>query len=374
MREMQQSLCILVVDDNLLNLKLLATTLDNHGYKTLMAMDGPTARHFAENEKPDLILLDVKMPDEDGFEVIKQLKSNPVTSAIPVIFLSGLSELESKLTGFELGAVDYITKPFHPLEVLARVRLHLKLSIATNSLIINQADKLKQITEAQTSMLTTPETQPGAGFGVYYCALEEAGGDFYDVLPVSSNIYGYFVGDFSGHDIKTSYLTSSVKALLKQNCTPVYRPMESIKIINDVLLKILPEEKYLTACYACLNRKTKHMTIINAGHPPVVYIPAGEVPRFINLKGDVLGSFRDVSFGRESLKVSKGDRFFIYSDGLIESTQKKILWPEGSADLLEACQSVGGTNINAAPDKIAEIMNQGKAVCEDDVIVLGIEV
>ncbi|MDY6903456.1 MAG: fused response regulator/phosphatase [Thermodesulfobacteriota bacterium] len=374
MHDVQQSLTILVVDDNLLNLKLLATTLDNHGYKTLMAMDGPTARQFAETEKPDLILLDVKMPDEDGFEVIKQLKSNPATSSIPVIFLSGLSELESKLTGFELGAVDYITKPFHPLEVLARVRLHLKLSIATNSLINNQADKLKQITEAQTSMLTTPETQPGAGFGVHFCALEEAGGDFYDVLPVSSDIYGYFVGDFSGHDIKTSYLTSSVKALLKQNCTPVYRPMESIKIINDVLLKILPEDKYLTACYACLNRKTRHMTIISAGHPPAVYLPVGERPRFVNLKGDVLGSFQDVSFGRESLKVSKGDRFFIYSDGLIESIQKKILWPEGSAELLEACHAVSATPINTAPAKIAEIMRQGNAMCEDDVIVLAIEV
>ncbi|MDY6825176.1 MAG: COR domain-containing protein [Thermodesulfobacteriota bacterium] len=121
---------VLVVDDNLLNLKLLTTTLDNHGYRTLMATDGPTARQFAVTEKPDLILLDVKMPDEDGFEVIKQLKSNPVTASIPVILISGMSELESMLTGFELGAVDYITKPFHPLEVLARIRNHLLLSVS----------------------------------------------------------------------------------------------------------------------------------------------------------------------------------------------------------------------------------------------------
>ncbi len=372
MNEFQKRFSILVVDDNLLNLKLLATTLDNHGYKTFTALDGPTARHFAENESPDIILLDVKMPGEDGFEVIRRLKQNPVTANIPVIFLSGVNELESKLTGFDLGAVDYITKPFHPLEVLARVQLHLKLSVATNSLISNQADKLKQITEAQSSMMATPETQPKAGFGVYYCALEEAGGDFYDVLPVSEDIYGYFVADFSGHDIKTSYLTSSVKALLKQNCTPVYRPMESIKIINDVLLKILPEDKYLTACYACLNRKTKNMTIINAGHPPVVYAAAKGKPKFINLTGDVLGSFSDVVFGHKQLKVTTGDRFYIYSDGLIESSQKKLSPEEGA--LLDACGSVAEIPIRKAPGEIIRIMGKDTTVCEDDIIILAIEI
>ncbi len=365
---------ILIVDDNLLNLKLLATTLDNHGYRTFTAVDGPTARKYAETELPNLILLDVKMPGEDGFEVIKQLKQNNATSSIPVIFLSGLSELESKLTGFELGAVDYITKPFHPLEVLARVRLHLKLSIATNSLISNQADKLKQITEAQSSMLTTPETEPKAGFGVHYCALEEAGGDFFDVLGISEDIYGYFVADFSGHDIKTSYLVSSVKALLKQNCTPVYRPIESMKIINDVLVKILPDDKYLTACYACLNRKTNNMTIISAGHPPAVYVPADGEARIINLKGDVLGSFSDVSFGREGIKVSSGDRFYIYSDGLIESSREKVLWPASSDNLLNACQETASIPVQEAPKKVLELMGKEVAVCEDDIIILVIEV
>ncbi len=372
MDESHKKFSVLVVDDNLLNLKLLATTLDNHGYKTFTALDGPTARHFAENESPDIILLDVKMPGEDGFEVITRLKQNPLTASIPVIFLSGINELESKLTGFDLGAVDYITKPFHPLEVLARVQLHLKLSVATNSLINNQADKLKQITEAQSSLLITPETQPKAGFGVHYCALEEAGGDFYDVLPISEDIYGYFVADFSGHDIKTSYLTSSVKALLKQNCTPVYRPMESIKIINDVLLKILPEDKYLTACYACLNRKTKNMTIISAGHPPVVYAAVKGKPKLIHLKGDVLGSFPDVAFGQKQLKVSPGDRFYIYSDGLIESVRKHRSANDG--DLLAACKSVAEVPVRRAPEEIMKIMGKSEQACEDDIIVLAIEI
>lgn len=374
MDENREGLSILIVDDNLLNLKLLATTLDNHGYKTHMAMDGATAKRLAETEKPAMILLDIKMPGEDGFDVIKYLKNNPVTAAIPVIFLSGVSELESKLTGFDLGAVDYITKPFHPLEVLARVRLHLKLSIATNSLVTNQANKLKQITEAQSALLTTPAMQPRAGFGVYYCALEEAGGDFYDVLPVSDDIFGYFVADFSGHDIKTSYLISSVKALLKQNCTPIYQPQESIKIINDVLLKILPEDKYLTGTYVSLNRKTKSLSIVNSGHPPAIYVPAGGTPRFIELTGDVIGAFGDVVFGQENLKVSRGDRLYVYSDGLVESFKGKRSWPSGADDLLEACKDVADEAIETAPKKIVKFLGKDTAGYEDDVLVLALEV
>ncbi len=371
--EKDQRLTILVVDDNPLNLKLLETILTKEGYRVLSAKNGPIARKIAEDERLDLILLDIKMPGEDGFEVIKHLKKNPGTVTIPVIFLTGVSEINAKLSGFELGAVDYITKPFHPREVLARVRLHLKLSIATNSLITSQADKLKQISEAQTSMLVTPESQPDARFGVYYLALHEAGGDFYDVLSISDDIFGYFVADFSGHDIKTSYLTVSVKALLKQNSAPVYQALESIQMINNVLIEILPEGKYLTACYARLNRRAKQMTIINAGHPPVVYVPIEGEARLIEMEGDILGIFNDVIFGRQDLAVSPGDRFYLYSDGLIESTQNKVVWSQGAKALVDTCNKVRDIPIDKVPDEIVQLMLDDTDV-EDDVVVLGIEV
>ena len=184
----REQLTILVVDDNPLNVKMLETPLAKEGYKILTANDGPAARATALEEIPDLILLDIQMPGETGFDVIKFLKGKATTASIPVLFLTGVSEIDSKLEGFELGAVDYITKPFHPLEVIARVRLHLKLSIATNSLIKSQADKLRQLTEAQTAMLTTPEQHPEAKFGVHYLALHEAGGDFYEIVANCSNL------------------------------------------------------------------------------------------------------------------------------------------------------------------------------------------
>jgi phosphoserine phosphatase RsbU/P len=372
--DVKHHLTILAVDDNPTNLGLLKMTLSKEGYRVIPASSGPEARSLALEKKPDLILLDIKMPNEDGFEVIKKLKTNPGTAGIPVIFLTGVSEIDAKLSGFELGAVDYITKPFHPREVIARVRLHLKLSIATNSLIAQQAQKLKEVSEAQTEMLITPDVQPEAKFGVYYLTLYEAGGDFYDVLSISEGIFGYFVADFSGHDIKTSYLTASIKALLKQNCSPVYHPTESMRMINEVLVEILPEGKYLTACYIRLNRKAGHMTIINAGHPPPIYVPREGDPQLIQMNGDVIGIFKDVFFMKKKIKVSPGDRFYLYSDGLIESLENKIVWTQGSERLIELCRDAGDVSIEEAPKKIAEQMLGRDCQPEDDVVVLACEI
>ncbi len=365
---------VLAVDDNLLNLKLIEKSLEKEGYKVICAKDGTEGRELAEKEKPDLILLDVQMPGETGFEVIQHLKDNTETSMIPVIFLTGVSEVDAKLKGFNLGAVDYIIKPFHPLEVLARVRIHLKLSIATNSLISDQAQKLNQVTEAQTSMLPTPEDFPHACFGVYYKAMQEAGGDFYDILQISNNITGYFLADFSGHDIETSYMTASVKALLAQNCTPIYSPSESIKMINDVLVQILPGGKYLTACYMHINRGTKKMTLINAGHPPVVHIPYKGETSLLKSRGDILGMFKDAQFGMLNIDISKRDKFIIFSDGLVESAVDKTTWVSGTQSLLPQFEKMRNIPYKEIPETLIRQIFPENAVMEDDIAVLCVEI
>ena len=372
--EENRELSILTVDDNVVNLKLLASALQKEGYKTLTATDGTQARQIASGEKPDLIILDIMMPGEDGFEVIKRLKRDPRTASIPVIFLTSKSELDSKMLGFDLGAVDYVTKPFHVQEVIARVRLHLKLSLATNSMIANQAEKLKQIQAAQAAMLVRPEDLPDASFGVHYMSLLEAGGDFYDVLRISEHIFGYFIADVSGHDLATGYMTSAVKALLKQNCIPLYQPIESIRMINDVLAEILPLGKYLTACYARLNKKTKKMTIINCGHPPVVYLPKRRKSRLIMLEGDILGGFRDVYFGNQEIRVNKGDRFILYSDGLIENPEEKKIWTDGLDDLLQACDQLRNIPISQLADGLSNLLNGNREKMDDDIVVMAIEI
>jgi len=125
---------ILLVDDNPMNLKTLANTLEKQDYELLIATSGERGIKIAKNATPDLVLLDIRMPGLDGFEVCIKLKEIEITKDIPVIFLTALSEVENKVKAFGVGGVDYITKPFQQEEVLARVKSHLKISRLTREL------------------------------------------------------------------------------------------------------------------------------------------------------------------------------------------------------------------------------------------------
>lgn len=143
---------ILAVDDNPANLGLLSDFLYGAGFEVLTARSGAIAIARAQRTLPDLILLDVMMPEMDGFEVCKQLKEDPTTAPIPVIFMTALADVSNKSKGFELGAVDYITKPFHQEEVLVRIQLHLRLYHLTRQ-VQSQNEVLEQRVQERTQAL-----------------------------------------------------------------------------------------------------------------------------------------------------------------------------------------------------------------------------
>ena len=123
----EQGASILVVEDSPINQRQLQYLLNKQGYKVLVANHGKEALELLAHERPDLMLLDVVMPELDGLTLCRLLKEEPATRDIPVIFISSLDNTADKLSGFSAGGVDYITKPFHPAEVLARISTHLKI-------------------------------------------------------------------------------------------------------------------------------------------------------------------------------------------------------------------------------------------------------
>ena len=133
---------ILLVDDNATNLQVLRETLDGRGYRLLIAKNGESALAIANKAKPSLILLDIMMPGMDGFEVCQRLQADPETHEIPVIFLSALDDTKDKVKGLAAGAVDYVSKPFQPEEVLARVNTHLTISRLKRRLAEKNAELL----------------------------------------------------------------------------------------------------------------------------------------------------------------------------------------------------------------------------------------
>ncbi len=143
---------------------------------------------------------------------------------------------------------------------------------------------------------------------------------------------------------------------------------------DDVLVEILTNGKYLTACYARLNRMNNTISIVNAGHLPLVYLPKNDKARFIEMPGDIIGAFKDVCYEQQDFNVYKGDRFFIYSDGLIERYGRRMIWTESMPELLKKCNQLRDIPIDNASDKLFNLLQEQNYKQEDDVVVLSIEV
>jgi two-component system sensor histidine kinase/response regulator len=143
---------ILVVDDLTKNLQVVGTMLRAQGYEVMPATSGQQALELVQMEPPDLILLDLMMPEIDGLEVCRRLKADPSTQPIPVVFLTASNEMEHLVKGFEVGAVDYVTKPFNPPELLARVRTHLELKHARDT-IVRYGQELRRLNEEKNEFM-----------------------------------------------------------------------------------------------------------------------------------------------------------------------------------------------------------------------------
>jgi sigma-B regulation protein RsbU (phosphoserine phosphatase) len=364
---------ILIVDDMPLNVELLEQVLQSEGFRTCSAFNGAGGFAISRAEHPDLILLDVMMPDETGFETCSRLKSDPLTADIPIIFLSALDDVKSKVRGLKIGGVDYISKPVHGEEVLARVRVHLRIGENNRAIALQHQARLEALRDAQQAILVRPESCPEAAFAVFYEPLEGAGGDFYDVVAVDSDVFGYFVADVSGHGASAAFLTSAIKALLRQYTGPLFSPEDTMRGVDAVMRQMMGEEQYLTACYAHLNRRTKKLSVVSAGHPPVIVVSPSGRAQTIEMDSDPLGIFSALVLQRKDIKVAPGDRFFMYTDGFIESSPGGGR-RAGIEHLVELCVRHRTDSLADATAAIASHVQSGGHPVADDLLLLAVEV
>jgi DNA-binding response OmpR family regulator len=150
---MSEQTLVLIVDDSPTNVRVLSDVLDTAGFQIAIAKSGEDALDQLNTIDPNLILLDVILPGIDGFETCDRIKSNPKTDEIPIIFMTSVANAEDKVKGLHLGAIDYITKPFQQVEVLARVKTHLKLRHQTRQLK-ELNEKLEQRVSERTIQLS----------------------------------------------------------------------------------------------------------------------------------------------------------------------------------------------------------------------------
>lgn len=364
---------ILIVDDLPMNVELLDHVLRAEGFRTLAAGDGSTAVALSRSNQPDLVLLDVMMPDESGFETCARLKSDPLTTDIPIIFVSALDDVKNKVKGLKVGGVDYLSKPVHAEEVLARVRTHLRLHENNRAMARQNQARLAEFRNAQQAILTRPADLPNASFSVFYQSLEAAGGDFYDVLAPRPGVFGYFAADVSGHGVSAAFLTAAIKALLRQYAGPLYSPEDTMRGIDAVMRQMLGAEQYLTACYAEWNRVPNRLSVVSAGHPPVILVRASGEAQKLEMDSSPLGMFSSLVLQRRDLAVSPGDRFFLYTDGLVECSlggRRR----DGMSRLVYSCVHHRSLPLAEAVSKIAAEITSGAARIQDDLLLLGVEI
>ncbi|MGB5746340.1 MAG: SpoIIE family protein phosphatase [Desulfobacterales bacterium] len=315
---------ILLVDDNPTNLQVLFQTLEGVGCKLLIAKNGEMALAIAGKALPDLILLDIMMPDIDGYAVCRQLKTNPATSDIPVIFLSALGDTEDKVKGLQLGAVDYITKPFQPDEVIARVNTHLTIHRLKRE-VESQKDQLeyelKVVSEVQRKLL--PKQLPpidGFNLAVHYETSRYAGGDYYDIIELPDNCWGFLIADAEGHSAPAAVLMAMTCALFRSYPGSAADPAEVMHYLNEHLCKVA-DPSFMTALYTYYNSKTQTMRIARAGHPlPMVFRNSDKKAIELPCPGVYPLGIEpyEIEIPVTETKLEQGDRFLVYTDGLTE--------------------------------------------------------
>jgi phosphoserine phosphatase RsbU/P len=312
---------ILVVDDSPTNLQVLVRTLQGSGHRILAAKDGRSAIDIARRARPDLMLLDVMMPEMDGFDVCRAIKAHPDTQETAVIFLSALGDVSDKVSGLQLGAVDYITKPIQADEVLARVANHLTRQFLQRELRRSR-DRLERELASAASMqrLILPAAMPvhpAVSFAAFYQTSRHAGGDYYDVVDLGDERFGIIVADVSGHGAPAAIVMAMIRAVFHTSPDVRDDPAAVLHQINRHFSYLWDSSMFATGIYGVLDARTRTLRMACAGHhPPLLVRPGGPVSiltvdAVMSLLWNELGDIPIVEH-----QLGTGDRILFYTDGI----------------------------------------------------------
>jgi len=314
---------VLLVDDAPSNIQVVNSILKDT-YKIRIATSGAKALELVKvAPAPDLILLDVVMPGMDGYEVCTRLKADPETKDIPIIFLTGQTETADETRGFDVGAVDYIHKPFSPAVVKARVQTHLVLrgireQLAQQLLAIQK--ELETARLIQQSIL--PESVPqveGLDIAARYVPMTSVAGDFYDFIVVDSKHVGILVADVSGHGMPAALIASMLKIAFAAQADHASEPANVLQGLNRALCGKF-QHHYVTAAYAFLDMEKRTLKYAGAGHPPLLMWVTSDGVRDIEENGLFLGKFDFANYTSVEIPLASDGWGLLYTDGVSETT------------------------------------------------------
>jgi sigma-B regulation protein RsbU (phosphoserine phosphatase) len=359
---------LLVVDDNEDNRYTLTRRLKREGYTRIDAAEnGRLALERLRAGSVDLVLLDIMMPEMNGYEVLEHMKADVALRDIPVIMISAVDEIDSVIRCIELGAEDYLSKPFNPTLLRARVGACLEKKRLRDDVLrhMRRLERdLDAAREIQLSMVPTdfPTGEAGKGFDVH-ATLQPAyhvGGDFYDFFWLAPDRLCLIIADVSDKGATAALHMARAKASIRYVCArdaSGYTPnaAELVEAIDRELSRDNPHAMFITLLLAVVDVASGQVEWCNAGHnPPCLALPDGTVRLLEGAAGIAVGI--DPKFFRETVSVAlpPGATLFLYTDGVTEAMNnaRELYGDERMLALLAAAPHDPRALISAVRDAV----------------------
>lgn len=322
---------ILIVDDVVRNLQIIGNHLIETGYDISLAMTGEQALTTAKLIKPDLILLDIMMPNMDGYEVCRQLKQMPETADVPVVFLTAKNDIDDILKGFAVGGTDYITKPFHKQEIKARIKSQIELkrsrdelkSIADEINLLNNKLNTELSIAAEYFRSLLPEKIDNKSISTYwhYVPTQKLGGDAFGYFMLDEENFVFYLFDVCGHGIASGLYSVSLLNILRFRNLPntdFRQPKDVFSSLNKIFQTTEHHGMYFTIWYGVYNIPKRELNYSAAGHHPSVLFKSDDSFCKLNEGNFIIGGMDEYNFKQETLKIEPESELFVFSDGTFE--------------------------------------------------------
>lgn len=312
---------ILVVDDLPTNRLKLSLGLRQHGHTVKEAENGRQALTMLRAEPFDLVLLDIVMPEMDGYEVLAQMKEDRALREVPVIVISAQDELESVVRGIELGAEDYLPKSFHPVLLKARIDACLEKKYLRDKEQERIDRDLSLAREIQVGALPR-EVPELAGYEIaaWSRPAEKTGGDIYDLIPLENHRMALLLADATGHGIGPALSVTRMQAMFRMGLLLGFDPGKVMSRINTQLKQDLPPNHFITAFGGILDGSAHRIYYHSWGQAPLLHYDAAlDRIQWLEASALPMGILEDVPIAAPvSREMRPGDLFAVISDGFFE--------------------------------------------------------
>jgi phosphoserine phosphatase RsbU/P len=379
---------ILVVDDNDDNRYTLTLYLELEGYTRVdTAFDGEEAIARLGSTEFDLVLLDVMMPKVDGYGVLNWLKDQTHLRELPVIMISALNEVNSVVRCIELGAVDYLLKPFNPVLLKARLGATLEKKRLRDEIKAHLArleEELEAARRLQMSMVPQAFPAPTVEFPVdLFASMEparEVGGDLYDFFLTEDGSLCFLVGDVSGKGMPAALFMARAKSLVRITTDLMrsakgmaIKPSDIISRVNRELCQDNADMMFVTLFFAMLMPSTGELEFCNAGHNAPYRLNGATIEPVEGAKGIILGVRPDAAYTTGRLTLPAGEGLYLFTDGVTEAADLEgalFAEPRLEAVLRAAGGGSSAELVKCVADAVRGFV--GAALPSDDITMLAI--